>query len=275
MNLSETYRSFVNTWECDENSHWNVQYYFRAFQQAREVFLAEASPGTIRTAPELFHVRYLRELPAAQSILVKSGVIEGGSHDGWLVHLMENPETGELSATCLDNFRADDTFSARIDHTEIDGAMPRGLTVEAPEPMGIEALLASGNAIVSHKSVVRPFETDHEGNILFHAIVSRFTDCASHVWNHVGLTTNWLEQNDCGRVAVETKLTRIGSAPAGSAIRIVSSVTDLAEKSFAIVHQLEDMRSGKPVALGEVRCVVMDLRTRKVIALPEIMSRFE
>ncbi len=274
MNLSESYRSFVNTWECDENSHWNVQYYFRAFQQAREVFLAEFSPGTIRTAPELFHVRYLRELPAAQSVLVKSGVIEGGSHDGWLVHLMENSETGQLSATCLDKFRADGAYPGRVNHTQIDRAMPRGLAHEPPVPEDLEALLAGGDAIVSHKSVVRPFETNHEGNILFHAIVSRFTDCASHVWNHVGLTTDWLEQNNCGRVAVETKLTRIEPVQAGNAVRIVSRVTGLAEKSFAIIHQLEDLRSGKPLALGEVRCVIMDLDTRKVITVPDIMSRF-
>ena len=90
----------------------------------------------------------------------------------------------------------------------------------------------------------------------------------------MGLTTDWLEKNNCGRVAVETRLTRIEPVKAGSAIRIVSRVTGLAEKSFAIIHQLEDMRSGKPVALGEVRCVVMDLKARKVTALPDIMSRF-
>lgn len=275
MSLIETYRSFVNTWECDENSHWNVQFYFRAFQQAREVFLAETATKPNSTAPELFHVRYLRELPAAQSIRISSGVIGNGVFAGWLIHLMENSETGELCATCLDRFDGDCVSVATLDQSEIGQAMPRGLTQRLRGTVESVALLAEGRAIVSHKSVVRPMEVDHDGDLLFHAIVSRFTDCASHVWSHAGLTTHWLEQNNCGRVAVETKITRLARAPVGSALRIVSRVTDHADKSFVIIHQLENLVTGTPVAYGEVRCVIMDLTERKVIALPAIMSRFE
>lgn len=273
MSLTETYRSFVNTWECDENNHWNVQFYFRAFQQAREVFLAETAGTEIPSAPELFHVRYLQELSAAQSILIRSGVIGIGEFAGWLVHLLENSETGELCATCLDRSKAQSNFTGGLDPSHISRAMPRGVKSNMAAPDESAALLADGSAIVSHKSVVRPFEVDHHGDLLFHAIISRFTDCASHVWTHAGLTTAWLEQNQCGRVAVETKLTRLANVQVGSPLRIVSRVADRADKSFAIVHQLENLATGKPVAHGEVRCVVMDLTKRRVIALPHVMKR--
>ncbi|MGI9399803.1 MAG: thioesterase family protein [Rhizobiaceae bacterium] len=272
MGLVETHRSFVNTWECDENNHWNVQFYFRAFQQAREVFLAETTSVTGSKAPEVFHVRYHRELPAAQSITVRTGMIRDGDFAGWLVHSLENSETGELSATCLDSYNGDSSHPAALDQEDAVPAMPRGLAHGPQEPVDSANLLTNGSAIISHRSIVRPFETDHENDILFHAIVSRFTDGASHIWTHVGLSTDWLDKNNCGRVAVETRLARLAKVQSGQAIRMVSRVTGRTSKSFEIVHQLENIADGTPVAIGNIRCVIMDLETRKVIPLPDVMT---
>ena len=37
----ESHRSFVNTWECDDNAHMNVQFYFKRFDEA--VAVAESA----------------------------------------------------------------------------------------------------------------------------------------------------------------------------------------------------------------------------------------
>ena len=44
MSAIETLKSYVNTWECDENDHLNVQFYFRFFEDAAGHFQLLIAP---------------------------------------------------------------------------------------------------------------------------------------------------------------------------------------------------------------------------------------
>ena len=268
--LVTTHRSFVNTWECDENGHWNVQFYTRAFQQAAEMLAVrtgQANPGARSAICR--HIRYHRELHAARSLVVRSGLIGTGPMAGAIVHRLEDNETGMLSATAIDHpgYRLGDLPLA--DPEEIDDALPRGINAGPHEPADTAALLADETAIESHYSIAADREMGTDGELADEQILSRFTDSAGHIWTHIGFTGEWLAQHGLGRVAVEMKVTRFAPIRSGEPLVLVSWLAERAAKTMLIQHQLNNVGTGKPLAGGLVRALMMDLETRRAVALPD------
>lgn len=73
MALVESLKSFVNRWECDENDHMNVQFYWTKFQTAALHFrLAAGLDDLPETARSSRHVRYHSEVHAADPLVVRS-----------------------------------------------------------------------------------------------------------------------------------------------------------------------------------------------------------
>ncbi|MCB2048485.1 MAG: thioesterase family protein, partial [Novosphingobium sp.] len=219
----ETHRGFVNTWDCDENAHMNVQFYFRAFQQASELFAMQATgsnPGA-RTAI-LRHVRYHRELHVARSTLVRSAVLGDGEAAGSVVHLMYDADSGELAATALDQPGYRIAVSETCKQSEVEAALPRGVAYGPSAPVDTRAMIETGHALITNRSVARIPEMGADGDMLSNAIVSRLTDAASHIWTFAGITTEWLTGTSHGRVAVETKLTRYARIEPGMGLVLVS-----------------------------------------------------
>ncbi|MCG6857533.1 MAG: thioesterase family protein [Salaquimonas sp.] len=266
----ETYRGFVNTWDCDENAHMNVQFYFRAFQQASEIFALAVSgtnPGA-RTAI-LRHVRYHRELHVARSTIIHSAILGEGEAAGSVVHLMRDADSGELAATALDQpgYRIDGVPVCGLN--EAAPALPRGVGYGPTQPVDTRTLIKQGRALISSRTVARIGESGPDGDILSNALISRLTDAAAHVWNFAGITTEWLTGTMHGRVAVETKLTRLRRIEPGTGLALVSWIETMEENTFLMRHQLEEMTSGEPVAASELRCLVMNLETRRAVPIPQ------
>jgi len=103
MPFIETHRSFINAWECDENDHLNVQFYFKRFAEAAEVFaVTTGGERNSHSLPKSRHVRYLRELRDNASIAIKSALIGDGEMAGCVIHLLENLDENTVSATSVD-----------------------------------------------------------------------------------------------------------------------------------------------------------------------------
>jgi acyl-CoA thioester hydrolase len=277
----ETHRSFVNRWECDENSHMNVQFYFKRFDEAARILKA-LHPDAGPVEPVLRHVRYHRELDEGDSTIIRTGVISGGDFDGRTVHVMTNAQTGAVCTTALDTLEGGKSLNqADADDGQEIMAIPAGI-LEAALPRGLgggpitihpaDELLDSGKALVTHFSTVEDNEINGNNQLITNRIISRFTDGAPHAWDHGGITTSWLRANNFGRVAVEMKVMRLAESRPGTALRLISHLEDVHGKTFRILHQLQAIGSGTIVALGEVRCLVMDLEKRRAVALPEIRA---
>jgi acyl-CoA thioester hydrolase len=268
----ETFRSTVNTWECDENAHMNVQFYFRAFEQASEIFavLGGGAVPALQRA-RVRHVRYHRELHAGRRFEISSAQIRSGEHTGLIAHWMRDSESGAVAATALD--RPAIPFSgaaATVDPEPADPVLPRGIGPDPTTARETATLLASGQAITVHRAMLRREETDLQGEMLSSAIISRFTDGVPHLWAHLGMNSDWLDAHGLGRVAVEMKLTRLRPAAEGMPLALVSWPQEVGEKTMLLRHQLEILGSGEAVAAGEVRCLLLNLKTRRAAALPEM-----
>lgn len=263
MSTIETLRGFVNAWDCDENDHLNVQFYFGFFEDAAAQFFAmvgQAPDGTPELATR--HVRFHSELRGGQLVVVDSHAVRGQSPGSWhLVHRMSEPATGRLAATALDTFRG---AAAEAGMAEVPAeARPRSLAL-SPADVGD---LAARTAPTTHRGRLGPEEIGPDGHPWHRAVVARFSDAAPHFWEAMGATQPWLAERGLGRVALEMKVTR-GAVAAGP-IDLTSAPLAVAAKTVSFFHVVRASASGQVIAAGEVTALLFDQRRRRSIELPE------
>ncbi len=268
--MIETHRSFVNRWECDENNHMNVQFYMKRFDEAVQIM--DAIEGHKAPRPTMCHIRYHRELLEGDCAIIRSGWFTDTNGRTRRVHIMTHGETGKICTTVLDGFAE----GAPVSNTrlvdgdpELEAALPRGLNDEPILFENAELAVANKTAAISNYSIVEDQDCGTDRYLRYNRIISRFTDGAPHIWDHSGLNTGWLQEHNLGRVAVEMKVMAKAETLPGTALRLISGLSDRNEKTFRIQHELQEIVSGKTVALGEVRCLILDLEKRRAVALPE------
>lgn len=265
----ETLRSFVNSWECDENIHMNIQFYWKRFGEASEIFflLSGAEPQLWKDR----HVRYHAELSMASNTRMSSAALR---ETGQLVHLFENTETGTLSATAVETCSHPVIAETGTLEAIPEQAEPRSLPTAKLQPVNTNLEVNAGYGLVSHRSVVTPMECDRRGKLLDQYYISRFSDAASHLWDHLGVGRKWMKQNNLGTVAVEMKVTRHRDVQDDTVLEVFSWLENVGAKAFTFHHQVSDMRTGEPLYSGMVTAVLMDLSKRKVVPLPEQLAKW-
>lgn len=268
MALATTHLGYVEQWECDTNDHLNVRFYGQRFDEALAMLCAIArQPVTPLTCR---HIRFHQELRADAVTRVRSGRVDGGPADGQIVHLLEDAESGALAASALDILEAaPDAAPAPAD--ELTLAMPRGVPVGPSEAADTEAMLARGAAVVSNIRVARPELFDVDGRYRSYEFISAFSDGGVFAWHHAGLTNALMAEKGWGRVAVETKVTPLAPVEPGAVLRQTSWVTEVAKKSLAFAHQIDDMRTGVAVCRGDARVVALSFETRRTVELPDFV----
>ena len=273
----ETLLSFVNTWECDENDHLNVQFYFSKFEEADRQFrmltgFSEALVGARRVR----HVRYHAELVAASLITVKSYVAFDGPHMLSVVHEMIEGSTGEICATAIDGYTPNPSSAkqlrARFKDVEENiskPAVPRGIS---PSPFSgkptIDDLL-KGGALTTGRSTVLPRHLNSEQKAEDAFALACFSDAAAHVWERTPMNTAWLDENEYGRVALEQKLSWISPLKLGDMVQIISTLTSVQENTFTIRHHLFEARTKRLAAVCDQVSISMDLNSRKTVPMTE------
>ncbi|WP_029063977.1 thioesterase family protein [Labrenzia sp. DG1229] len=277
MTIQATFYSFVNRWECDENDHLNVQFYFSRFEEAdRQFRLMCGLSETIVGARRVRHVRYHRELRTGDLITVHSSVAFDGPHMLTVVHEMRDGTTGTLAATALDGYEPspNSAKSLRQRFKEfqtpmISEAAPRGI------PSGPAGLRTSLPGLLSHgaeicfRGTVLPRNIGPDGKADDQFALSCFTDGVAHVWQRTPMDHAYLNQNGYGRVAAEMKLTWSTPVKSGDTVVVATGFTSVNANTFSMRHHLFESRTTRLVATLDVVALTMDLSTRKAVALPE------
>ncbi len=269
MALVDTHVGFVESWECDTNDHLNVRYYAKRFGEALEMLCA--LHGHPSAAAESRHVRFHRELRADAMTRVRSARVDGGPADGRIVHLLENAETGEVAATALDLVEGLAEVPT-VPADEVAAAMPRSVPLAPAEPADALARLERGAATVSNIRLADPNAFDAEGRYRQFEFISGFSDGAAHVWAFAGMTNAFMAERNWGRIAVETKLTVFAPVRPGMVLRQISWISEVAAKSMALLHQVDDPRTGTVIARGDVRGMILDFATRRSVPMPDILQ---
>ncbi|MEZ5810186.1 MAG: thioesterase family protein [Rhizobiaceae bacterium] len=266
----ETHRAFVNTWECDENAHLNVRFYLKRFDEAARIHAAMTGHGTPDgPLPRTRHVRYHRELLPGAMTRIRSDFVGDGPFQGWTVHLLEDVGGNQLAATALDA-PAGKPLAGGVSGSELENALPRGLPPDHLAPLPPAHILDNGG-LVANRGMVVPSECDAAGRMMQQFYVARMTDAAPHVWEHAGIGISWLDRHGYGRVAAEMKLTHHDGVSAGDMLFLHGRAEIAGRKTLKLRHEIVRYPDMTPVLSAEVLALILDLKTRRSVALPEIL----
>lgn len=277
MSTEETLLSFVNRWECDENDHLNVQFYFSRFEEAERQFsLITGLTDALAGARRVRHVRYHKELRTGDLIKIRSSIAFDGPHLLSVVHEMSNLATGELAATAIDGYEPNansvKTLRSRFQDYQcpmVELAAPRGIPAS---PQGtritLDSVLGAG-AKICFRSTVLPRHVGADGRADDGFALACFTDGVVHVWQRTPMDHAYMAANNCGRVAVEMKLTWASPVKTGDAIVVASGLIGYNGKTITMRHHMFESRTKRLVAICDVVALVMDLGARKAVTLPD------
>ena len=277
MQNQNTLFSFVNRWECDENDHLNVQFYFSRFEEADRQFqqvcgLSESIVGARRVR----HVRFHREMRTGTLITVRSYAVLDGPHILCIVHEMLDGGTGELCATALDGYAppmsaAKDIRKRFKDFLEPmrEEASPLGLAASpATGKASLDAIMSSG-AQVCYRGTVRPADLAPDGRVDDSFVIGAISNAVPHVWQTTPFHYAYLTEHNLGRVALEMKLTWHSPLKSGDMFLIASGLASLQTKTLSLRHYLFEFRTRRLVAICDMVAAMMDLETRKTVMFPQ------
>jgi len=276
MTVQATLFSFVNRWECDENDHLNVQFYFSRFEEAdRQFRLLTGLNETLVGARRVRHARFHSELRTGDLITVQSSIAFDGPHMLTVIHEMRDGSTGELAATALDGYEPSansvKTLRQRFKNFQtpmIDDAAPRGIPAGPANSKISLAALESKGARIAYRGTVLPRDVGADGKADDRFALSCCTDGVAHVWQRTPMTHAYLTENGLGRVAVEMKLTWVTPLKVGDTMIVISGFTGVGSKTFSMRHHLFESRTSRLVAVLDVVALTMDLANRTAIELP-------
>lgn len=277
MTIHATLFSFVNRWECDENDHWNVQFYFSRFEEAdRQFRLISGLSETLVGARRVRHVRYHKELRTGDLITVHSSIAFDGPHMLTVVHEMRDGSTGALAATALDGYEPNANSAKTLrqrfkdfQSSMIAEASPKGIQTG---PSGLRVTLAgvlNKGAKICYRGTVRPRDIGVDGRADDQYALSCCTDGVAHVWQRTPMTQAYLTKNGYGRVAVEMKLTWATPLKTGDTVVVATGFTAVSSKTFSIRHHLFESRTSRLAATLDVVALTMDLKTRTAVNIAD------
>ncbi|TLP43807.1 MULTISPECIES: thioesterase family protein [Cohaesibacter] len=268
-----TLNQYINTWECDENDHMNVQFYFSMFDDASKLFASCNKMEDAFSKRISRHVRFHSELRSGSQVRILTSLVTPETDDGmpesgcFVQHVMENITNGLVAASALDLYEGT-AWPSHANHQDKidDNVMPRALkhdadfSLKSPEDFG-ETLIGRG--------IVHPAMCDATGHARDQAYISAASDVGSHAWAQVGMNSNWLKVNGFGRVSIEMRLCVLEGMKAGDQFSIHVAFTSLQPNMFTMRYDFFDIRDGRHIAFVDTAAMVFSVATRRSNHLPD------
>ncbi|WOF72898.1 thioesterase family protein [Parvibaculaceae bacterium PLY_AMNH_Bact1] len=264
----QTVQSIVNTWNCDEVGHMNVQFYVAAASDANRAFaVSHGQTGPVISSRD--HIRFHRELRAGDIFAVMSGT--SGTHEGRLIlsHELRNSATGVLAATLTSRTDLPADLDAGPYARPSDLALPRGVPGASSLPHLQLDDQAASSLIPIYQGVVHPEHCDETGLMRQQHIMGRFSDGAAHLWQHVGFDRDTMIKARRGTVVLEMRLDRLTDVRAGTVLVGKSAMVEVMGRVLRFAHFLFDASTGALMATGEAAAVMLDLDARKTVAFSD------
>jgi acyl-CoA thioester hydrolase len=264
----QTVQSIVNTWNCDEVGHMNVQFYVAAASDANRAFgVAHSINKSVISSRD--HIRFHRELRAGDIFAVTSRA--SGTHEGGLIlsHELRNSATGVLAATLTSQTDLPAGLDGGPYEPLSDIALPRGVPGTSSLP-GLQLDdQAAANLIPIYQGLVHPEHCDETRLMRQQHIMGRFSDGAAHLWQQVGFDRDTMIKARRGTVVLEMRLDRLADIHAGTVLVGKSAMVEVMGRVLRFAHFLFNASTGALVATGEAAAVMLDLDARKTVAFSD------
>ncbi|MBL4864158.1 MAG: acyl-ACP thioesterase [Rhodobiaceae bacterium] len=263
-----TLQGTVNTWQCDEVGHMNVQFYFTAGADATRIYaagLGAGEPISARTA----HIRFHRELCAGDIFSVSTQMMGTGETGLILAHEIYNRGADTLAATIVSRTDLPTDLVSGPHGTLSEMARPRSISERSALPLLSLGDKMAADLIPIYQGLVHPNQCDTDGLMRQQFIMARFSDGAAHLWHHVGFDRETMLKARRGTVVLEMRLDRLADIRSGTVLVAKSAIVEVAGKVLRFAHFLFDGVSGDLLATGEAAAVLLDLDKRKTVAFSE------
>lgn len=284
--MIEVARSSVQTWQCDQMGHMNVQFYLDQAEQGVAALALELGlrpAGGLRLRAREHHVRFLREQRPGAPFFLRAGVVDVG--EGGLTVYEELVET--ISGTPAATFRVelaceDDTTSPRplpattrqaasALHAEVpEHGRARGLVLDPPRPSPRLEEADGLGMLRTWQGRVGAEQCDETGRLTprhFMGIVS------DSIPNLLALTggADRSRASNVGGAALEYRFVYRGAPRVGAVLTLRSGLKQVSAKTYTWCHWLFDLATGEAVATAEAVAIALDLEQRRAIPIPEAM----
>jgi len=283
----EVYRNSVQTWECDQMGHLNVQFYVTKATSALASLAVRIGLGPryerslgARLIAEDHHIRFLRERRAGVPIAIRGGILAADRERLRVYFEMTDSAGDEIAATFVANVRLRDTATRRplaLPESAVDAAAsmrvalpahaePRGMRLDEPRAAPtLEEAEGLGMRRTFEGDVV-PAQCDTEGFLKTGGYMGMVSDAYPNVFALSGGTT--LDSNH-GGAALEYRFIYRRTPQCGDVLTLRSAVKDVGDKTYTFCHWLFDAESGDCVATAAVVAITLDLEARRAIPVPE------
>ena len=276
--LFPTFSTAVNTWQCDENDHLNVQFYTEFGHEAQAHLLASLGLGPraqraagLNLGVAWDHVRYLREFREVDPVEVLSAPVELGERHLTAYHEIRNSFDGTVAATmrrrivCNTPWPA--RFRARAEAARMtlpDNARPRSVGKLALPDLALDDAERTGLVDIG-RTVVTPAECDERGEFLPHHQFGRYSDGAPLLWNHLGFDRAAMQERGEGSVVVEMLNHYRRPLHAGDLLVVMSGLASFTDKVLTFTHFLFEAETGTLAACAEAVGMKFDQKIRKIM----------
>ncbi|MDP1749024.1 MAG: thioesterase family protein [Reyranella sp.] len=276
--LTPTFSTAVNTWQCDENDHLNVQFYTQFGHEASAHLLAQLGLGpraqraaglTVTAAED--HVRYLREFRVVDAVEVWSAPVEVGERHLLAYHEIRNPAEAGIAATVRRRIVCDrpwpDAFRARAKAARMElpeAARPRSVGTLALPDLTLEAARVAGLIEVG-RTVITPDQCDERAEFLPRHQFGRYSDGAPVLWNHLGFDRAAMQERQEGSVVVEMLNHYRRPLRAGDLAVVMSGLAASTAKTMVFTHFLFEAETGTLAACAEAVGMKFDQKVRRIM----------
>lgn len=280
MSGLETYRGSVQTWECDEMGHLNVQHYMAKLEQALVHFRAvtgTARDGMLILRSACDHVRFLAELRDAELLYIETGVtgIDETGVDLWSV--MRKSQGGDVAATYTSRLEAFDC--AAMTSTALPSAWRERLaaiTIEADPnigPRGVpamdipafdEATLLGADAVPLYRGAVLPEHLNSEGFNGLRYYLGRLSEGVMHSFFRMGIDAEAMFNDGIGNIALEQRMRYTKALTVGTPIAIYGVPVGTNGKIMNFANFMIDSSTGEGVGSFQAAAAFFDLKDRRI-----------
>lgn len=285
--MIETVRSSVQTWECDQMGHMNVQFYVAREMEGIATLsgalgLRPRSAGVTQATlvPHEQHIRFHRELQPGAPFVLTGGILTARSEGLVILQDMKHSLTGVTAATfvtyaqwCDIEYRSGLPLptiaiakSAELTVDLPPYAAPRGLDMSPPRPTPTLVEANELGMVTTLRGAISEDICDAAGFMRTHNYMGRVSEA---IPNLIAQTTGRSrEGGKFGGAALEYRFVFRKPARTGDLIVIKSGLKNVGTKTYTWCHWLFDADAGECFATAEAVAVSLDLVQRKAIEIP-------
>lgn len=119
--------------------------------------------------------------------------------------------------------------------------------------------------IESYRGVVYPSQLDHM-NVQWYT--SKFDEGTWHLLSSIGITTDYIRDNNKGMAALEQTTKYKAEVMAGDILLVKSKILDINDKTIRFFHSMYNAETQQEVATTELVAAHLDSNIRRACPLP-------